>query len=190
MSACDACHHGKLTAKPFVRRTEKCTKLLEIVHSDLCEPSKMRSEGGNQYFVTFKDDFSGWCELYLLKSKDQVFETFKKYKSYAEKQTGAKIKALQSDNDHEYCNGQFDDYFRREGITRRPTVPYTPQLNGVAERLNRTIIDMARCLLIQSGLPTMYWGAAIHTANYTGLQIMGFYLLLENERSFPGQFLT
>ena len=97
-SACDVCHRGKLTAKPFVSRTKKCRKLLEIVHSALCEPSKIKSEGGNRYFVTFKDDFSGWCELYLLKSKDQVFGTFKKYKSYAEKQTGAKIKALQLDN--------------------------------------------------------------------------------------------
>ena len=50
-SACNVCHRGKLTAKPFVSRTEKRTKLLEIVHSDLCEPSKIRSEGGNQYFV-------------------------------------------------------------------------------------------------------------------------------------------
>lgn len=165
-TSCDVCHLGKMTAKPFSTREKKSTRILEIVHTDLCQPSKIRSEGGNRYFVSFIDDLSGWCMLYMLKGKDQVFETFKSYKSFVEKQTGAKIKALQSDNGREYCNGQFDAYLKQEGIKRRLTVPYTPQQNGVAERFNRTIVDMARCLLIQSGLPTMYWGEAINTANY------------------------
>ncbi|CAD6236968.1 GSCOCG00012493001-RA-CDS [Cotesia congregata] len=163
---CDVCHRGKLTVKPFYPRAEKSQRMLEIVHTDLCQPSGTKSEGGNRYFVTFIDDYSSWCELYLLKSKDGVFEAFKTYKNYVEKQTGLKIKALQSDNGREYCNKQFDEYLRHEGIKKRLTVPYTPQQNGVAERMNRTIVDMARCLLIQAGFPTMYWGAAITTANY------------------------
>lgn len=72
------------------------------------------------------------------------------------------MEKLQSDNGREYCNKQFNEYLKREGIQRR----LTPQQNGVAECINRTIVDMARCLLIQSGLPTMYWGEAINTANY------------------------
>ncbi len=136
------------------------------MHLDLCQPSNTKSEGGNRYFVTFIDGYSGWCELYLLKSKDLVFQAFKEYKNFAERQTGKKIKKLQSDNGREYCNKPFDDYLKQEGIQRRLTTPYTPQQNGVAERMNRTIVEMARCLLIQSKLPTMYWGEAILTANY------------------------
>lgn len=163
---CDVCQRGKLTTKPFTARTERSSKPLEIVHTDLCQPSRVKSEGGNRYFVTFTDDYSGWCVIHFLKSKDTVFEAFKMYKSFAEKQTGMKIKSLQSDNGREYSNKHFDEYLQREGIQRRLTVPYTPQQNGVAERMNRTIVDMTRCLLIQSGLPEMYWAEAVNTANY------------------------
>lgn len=147
-TSCDVCHRGKLTAKPFYPRAEKSQQLLEIVHTNLCQPSRTKSDGGNQYFVTFIDDYSGWCELYLLKSKDGVFEAFKTYKNYVEKQKGLKIKTLQSDNGREYCNKLFDEYLRHEGIKRRLSASYTPQQNGVAECMNRTIVDMARCLLI------------------------------------------
>jgi len=114
-----------LTTKPFTARTERSSKPLEIVHTDLCQPSRVKSEGGNRYFVTFTDDYSGWSVIHFLKSKDAAFEAFKTYKSFAEKQTGMKIKSLQSDNGREYCNKQFDEYLQREGIQRWLTVPYT-----------------------------------------------------------------
>lgn len=127
---CDVCSRGKMTAKPFTPRTERSTKLLEIVHSDLCQPSSSRPEGGNRYFITFIDDYSGWCEIYFLKSKDQAFEAFREYKSKVEKQTGMKIVSLQSDNGREYKNSRFDAFLKQEGIQRRFTTPYIPQQNA------------------------------------------------------------
>lgn len=84
----------------------------------------------------------------------------------AEKQTGRKIKAVQSDNGTEYCNSEMDKLFKEHGIRRRLTVPHTPEQNGVAERKNRTLVEAARCLLIQSELPRSFWAEAISTANY------------------------
>lgn len=75
-------------------RMGKSTKLLEIVHTDVYQPSNPKSKGGNRYLATFIDDYSGWCGLYLLKSKDQIFQVFVEYKSFAECQTGRKIKKL------------------------------------------------------------------------------------------------
>ena len=74
---CVVCCRGKQISKPFASRTERSNNILKIVHTDLCQPSKNKSEGGNKYFITFIDDYSGWREIYLLKIKDQAFEAFK-----------------------------------------------------------------------------------------------------------------
>ena len=75
---------------------------------------------------------------------------------------------MQSDNGKEYRNNEFNKFLKDSGIGRRLTVTHTPERNGVAERKNRTLIDMARGLLIQSGLPPSFWGEAINTDNYEG----------------------
>lgn len=111
---------------------------------------------GATYFVTFIDDSSRWCEVYFLKHKSDVLEAFKQYKAFVERQTGMSIKALQSDNGREYRNTEIDSLLTKCGIERRWTVARTPQQNGVAERMNRTLLDMARCLMLQSGLPLTF----------------------------------
>ena len=73
---------------------------------------------------------------------------------------------MQSDNGKEYRNNVLDKFLKDSGIRRRLTVTHTPEQNGVAERKNQKLVEMARCLLIQSGLPPSFWGEAINTANY------------------------
>lgn len=94
-------------------------------------------------------------------------EAFKEYKAYAEKHTGAKIKKLRTDNGTEYLSWEFTNFLKEEGITRQLTVEYTPQQNGVAERSNRTLVEMARCMLTQTGTPLTLWAEAINAAAYT-----------------------
>ena len=69
-----------------------------------------------------------------------------------ENQTGKKIKVLRLDNGGEYKSDPFLRVCKEEGIVRHFTVPGTPQQNGVAERLNRTLLEKVRCMLAQSGL--------------------------------------
>lgn len=102
----------------------------------------------------------------FLKKKSQVLEEFKKFKSLVENQKGRKIKCIQSDNGKEYCNREFDTYLESCGITRRLTVPHTPEHNGIAERKNRTLVETARCMLIQAKLPASFWAEAIFAANH------------------------
>lgn len=163
---CDVCIKGKLSTLPFSERTTKSKRPLEIIHSDICGPMRTESNGRGKYFVTFIDDYSRWCEVYILKNKSDVFQAFRNYKSHVEKQTGHQIKALQSDNGKEYCSNIFTEYLRSHGIKRRLSAPYTPQQNGVSERKNRTLVEMARCMIIQSGLPPSFWAEAICCANY------------------------
>lgn len=151
---CEICARGKMTKMSLPKRSERRSEILEIIHSDMCGPMRTESAGKSKYFVTFIDDSSKWCEVRSLKRKSDVLQAFKEFKALVENQTGRWIKCLQSDNGTEYRNESFDQFLKEHGIKRRLTVPYTPKQNGVAERKNRTPLDMARCLLIQSSLPT------------------------------------
>ena len=153
-----------MTALPFPSGDPPCTEVLNIVHTDVVGPLRVQSANGARFFVTFIDDSSRWCEVYFLKQKSGVCDAFKHYKGFAERQTGKSIKAVQSDNGREYLNDEMNSLLASLGIKRRLTVTRTPQQNGVAERMNRTLLDMSRCLMLQSGLSPMFWADAVATA--------------------------
>ncbi|KAL4296424.1 hypothetical protein GQ457_12G004830 [Hibiscus cannabinus] len=160
---CAHCLAGKqrrvsFRSHPPHRRSE----LLELVHSDVCGPLKVRSHGGALYFVTFIDDCSRKLWVYTLKTKDQVFETFKQFQASVERETGKKLKCIRIDNGGEY-KGPFHEYCLRQGIRHQRTPPKTPQLNGLAERMNRTLFERVRCLLSDAKLPRSFWAEALNT---------------------------
>ena len=158
----------KLMRFPFPKTSENRTQdLLEILYTDVCGPMRCPSVGGKKYFVTFIDDKSRWCEVYFVKIKYEILHIFEQYKQMVETSTERKIKILQSDNGTEYCNNQFDEFLVNHGIRRRLTTTCTPQQNGVAERKNRTLVEMARCMMRQAGAPPSFWAEAILNANYT-----------------------
>lgn len=161
---CEVCIQGKMTRKPFPTGRSPRNTLLEVVHSDVVGPIRIRSMNQEKYFITFVDDASRWCEVYLLGQKSGALTAFKMYKNRIENLAGNRIKSLQTDNGLEYCNAEFNKYLQDCGIERRLTVPHTPQQNGVAERINRTLLDMARCLMLDAGLPQMFWACAITAA--------------------------
>ena len=103
---------------------------------------------------------------YVLKRKDQVFEKFLEWKALVEKSTGRKLKVLRTDNGGEYKSTEFMNYMKREGVRHEFTVPKTPEQNGVAERMNRTLVETARSMLADSKLPHKFWAEALSTAVY------------------------
>lgn len=112
------------------------------------------------------DDYSRKLWIYFLKTKNEAFNKFVEWKTLIENQTGNKIKRLRTDNGLEFCNQEFDNYCAKSGISRHRTCTYTPQQNGVAERMNRTIMDKVRCMLAESGMPNVFWAEAASTACY------------------------
>lgn len=92
-----------------------------------------------------------------MKPKDEAFSKFKEWKTLVEHQTDQKIKKLRTNNGLEFCNAQFTSFSAQNGISRHRTCFDTPQQNGVAERMNRTILNKVRCLLAKSGLPKSFW---------------------------------
>ena len=83
-----------------------------------------------------------------------------------EKSSEKFLKALRSDNGGEYISTEFEDYLRREGIAHQSTVRKTPEQNGVAERMNRTLLDKVRSMLHHSKLPLRFWAEALATATH------------------------
>ena len=160
---CEHCLAGKQTRVSFKHHhSSRKNDLLELVHSDVCGPLKVRSIGGALYFVTFIDDYSRKLWVRLLKTKDQVFNAFREFHVYVERETGKKLKCIRSDNGGEYC-GSFDAYCKMHGIKHQKTPPKTPQLNGLAERMNRTLMERVRSLLSDAKLPKSFWGEALNT---------------------------
>ena len=116
--------------------------------------------------LNFIDDYSRKVWVYFLKHKNDVYLTFKQWKVLIEKQTGKQIKRLRTDNGMKFCEREFDEFCKNEGIVRHHTVRMTPQQNGVAERMNRTLLERARCMISNAGLAKDFWVEAISMACY------------------------
>lgn len=104
--------------------------------------------------------------MFVLKHKHETFTKFKNWKTIVETQTGRKVKKLRTDNGLEFCNQDFDQLCKVQGMGRHLTVPGTPQQNGLVERMNRTLLDKIRCMLHKSGLPKKFWAEALATATF------------------------
>jgi len=126
MKSCEICIQGKQSKKPFTKSDSKSSDLLELVHSDVCGPMRVKSHGSSRYFVTFIDDKTRWCEIYFLKQKSEVIEKFKEYMHLVENQTGRKIKTLRTDNGKEYVKTEFSTFLKEKGIKHELTNDYTP----------------------------------------------------------------
>lgn len=166
MDFCEHCVYGKAHRVQFRSSKHRSRGILDYVHTDVWGPASVTSKGGSRYFVTFVDDYSRYAWIYFLKHKNEVFNTFKKWKAMVENRTGKKLKTLRSDNGTEYTEGVFKQFCDQEGIVRHWTVRKTPQQNGVAERLNRTLRERAMCMRSDAGLGREWWAEAVATANY------------------------
>ncbi|MCO5609606.1 hypothetical protein L7F22_063836 [Adiantum nelumboides] len=162
---CEGCILGKMHRFAFSQDgSVRATQKLQLVHSDVCGPMRMPSVGNSLYFVTFIDDFFRFCWVYPLKAKLDVFAIFQHYVSMVENETCCKVQTLRINRGGEYMSGAFKDFLGKKGIKHQCTMPYTPQQNGVAERKNRSLMEMARCMLKAKSLPHKLWMEAVACA--------------------------
>ncbi|WJX60656.1 hypothetical protein P8452_45840 [Trifolium repens] len=167
VETCTTCLLGKQPRDSFKNHLPmRSNEVLNVVHSDICGPIDVLSTGGNKYFLTFVDEFSRMTWLYHIKVKSEAFDVFKKFKALVEKQSGKSIKVLRTDDGGEYTSTEFENYCKEKGIIHEVTAPYTPQHNGLAERRNRSILNVARSMVKQKQLPRRFWGEAVSTAVY------------------------
>jgi len=129
---CEGCIFGKMHRSPFTRGHVKATSIGDRIHTDVCGPIQVITPGKNRYFVTFKDDLSGWCSTILLKKKSEVENAIQQFVAHVKNQKGKEVKIIRSDNGGEYLSNELKLWLLEHGIHHERSTPYTPQQNGVA----------------------------------------------------------
>ena len=171
---CIDCIKGKHTRAKKKGATRK-DEALELIHTDICGPFTPTTMGGYRYFITFIDDFSRFGFIYLIQEKSESLDAFKVFKAEVELKREKKIKSVRSDQGGEFYGrydetgrnpGPFARFLQECGIDAQYTMPGSPEQNGVAERRNRTLMDMVRSMISNSTLPDFLWGDALKTAVY------------------------
>lgn len=163
---CGTCMKAKQTRAPFKGNGMQTKRVLELVHSDVCGPVEIPTWDDKRYILTMLDDYTHFTVIYLLKNKYEVADTIKEYVKFAETRWNLKLAKLRCDNGGEYMNENLRSWCKKNGTEMDFTIPYSPQLNGKAERLNCTLLEKTRALLEESGLSKEMWGEAAYTATY------------------------
>jgi transposase InsO family protein len=163
---CEHCAFGKHKWVKFNTVVHTTKGILDYVHTDLWGSSRKHSLGGCRYMLTIIDDYFRRVFPYFLKHKSDAFDAFKAWKVMIEKQTKKKVKILNTDNGMKFCSNELKLFCKKEGIVRHHIIPHTPQRNGVVERMNKTIISKACCMMSNTSMGRQFWAEAVFTACY------------------------
>jgi hypothetical protein len=161
---CVACMEVKQYVKLFPKITNRNMQTGDLTHIDLWEKYAIRSINGYQYYIMLVDNTQQYISVEFSKEKNQVSQAVMNYLTYL-KVRGHKPKAIQIDRGKEFVNDKLERWCKEQGIELRLTAPYSPPQNGVAERMNRMLGELARAMLDDQDLPEFLWEYAIsHTA--------------------------
>jgi len=165
-AACEPCIAAKQHRASYKPSETTSKRPLELLHMDLCGPMPEKSAGGSKYIATILDDYSKLSVVRPIAYKSDTAIEVMYAIEMLERQSGYQVANVRTDNGTEYVNKELAHYFAEKGITHQTTVPYTPEQNGAAERLNRTLLEKVRAMLDDSNLPMELWAEAAVTANY------------------------
>ena len=161
---CHDCEIAKLTQQPYqLAQHLPSTEKLGLVHTDICGPVPTSMEG-YRYFATLTDDATRFKWILPLKTKGEVITKIIEWLPYAERQSGAKMKAIRSDHGMEFKSSTLENFLKERGIEHQFSIVYHPPQNGVAERTNRTLVERTRAMLLTARMPTKYWKHAMEYA--------------------------
>ncbi|GJS93500.1 putative ribonuclease H-like domain-containing protein [Tanacetum coccineum] len=185
---CVACCKGKQHKATYKAITvvSSISKPLHLLHMDLFGPTSIRSIDHKYYCLMITDDYSRFCWVFFLETKDDTYPILKDFMSLVENQLNKKVKAIRCDNSTKFKNEKLIELCGGKGIKRDYSNARTPQQNRVAERKNRTLIEAARTMLADSKLPTMFWTEAVSTACY----VLNRFLVTNPHNKTPYALLT
>lgn len=135
---------------------------LQLIHTDVCCPIEIKTWGGNRWLVTFLDDYTHYAEISLLKFKSDIQDALVEFVKRTEAHWNLKVSKIRYDNGREYVNDRMTNWAKKNGIVFDCTIPYSPQQNGKAEGLNRTLMEKNRALLFDSNLGNELGRSIIH----------------------------
>ena len=161
---CETCVMSKQTLTRSREPRLRTKNRLDLVHTDVVGPIEPMAKDGFRFGITFTDDYSGLIFVYFLKHKNQAVKALEQF--LADTAPYGKTKCIRSDNGTEYTCKEFQDVLRKNLIKHETSAPYSPHQNGTAERGMRTLFEIARCLLQESGLPKNLWTYAVMASAY------------------------
>lgn len=159
---CSSCIVGKHSANPSPSSADRALYPFEVIHSDI-QFFDVVGLGGFKYALSFIDEFSGYQWQIPLKDKtaQAILSEFRKIDSFIEVQFKRRIRVLHSDNGGEYANNSMDSYLKSRGIAHHTIAPHRHEMNGLAERANRSSADCVRAMLDDSKKPKNLWPLAL-----------------------------
>ncbi|CAI7818958.1 unnamed protein product [Closterium sp. NIES-54] len=161
---CPTCMQAKFTRYPFSSSEATAKAPLDEVVMDVVGPMKLGAARA-EYFLTIVDVYTRMTWVYVLSKKSDVAETVKTdWLPMVERQQDRLVKAIRTDRGGEFLSKEFGLWLKKNGIRHSLTMPYSPATNGIAERANRTVMETARGLLIEAGLPDYFWPDAVRSA--------------------------
>jgi transposase InsO family protein len=161
---CKTCQASKqVGAQHHAKNIMTTTRPLKMLHMNLFGSIAYISIDSNKYGLVIIDDYFHFTWMFFLQDKSKTQEVLKKFFKRVQNKFDAKVKRIRSDNDIEFKNTQVKDYLDEEGIKNEFLAPYTPQQNGVAERKNRTLIEMARTMIDEYKTSDRFWAEAVNT---------------------------
>ena len=165
---CIGCAKGKMPKLPSKRVKHRSKIPGERLAVDLCGPMQEESLGGCLYFLLVKDEATCYRNIYFVESKraDEIIKWIKTHVNRVETQTGNKVKVIRSDNGKEFLNESMDDFMGEKGILHERTAAHSPQMNGLVERDNRTVVERVKCMSYTADLPLNLWAELANTAVY------------------------
>ncbi|WVZ97529.1 hypothetical protein U9M48_043055 [Paspalum notatum var. saurae] len=166
--ACHPCRHGKMVAASHTRYD-----LLsgELLHMDTVGPARVASVSGKWYVLVVVDDFSRFSWVFFMQFKDEAFGFVRDLVLRLRNESHKAIRAIRSDNGREFRNSRFKNFCRDLGLEHQFSSPYTPPQNGIVERKNHTLVEMARTMLDEHRTPRRFWAEAVNMPCYIANRI-------------------
>ena len=155
---CEICQLAKHQRSVFKTKPYKSTRPFVMIHSDIWGPSRSHNLYSKRWFISFIDDHTRVCWLYLLKDKSDAEQTFINFHNMVKTQYSTNIQILHTDNGREYFNQILGEYLNTNGIFHQSSCTNTPQQNGIAERKNKHLLEVARSILFTTNTPKKFWG--------------------------------
>ncbi|XP_057523858.1 uncharacterized protein LOC130803672 [Amaranthus tricolor] len=153
---CETCVLAKSCRHSYLPSVSRTGTPFSLIHSDVWGPAPVFATSTDSYYVLFVDDCTRMSWVYFLKHKSEVFSVFVTFYNMLHTQFQATPKIIRSDNGGEFVNSSMKHFFSDRGMIHQTSCPYTPQQNGVAERKNRTLLDITRAILLESNTPASF----------------------------------
>ena len=168
MEMCEGCELSRPRPHPHrpVDLSHRSTRPLELVHANLGGPIRVQSWGGSKYMFVLVDDFGKKSWVMLLKNKAEAGDRLKEWKALVKNEKGLNLGRLRTDNGGESKSVALRNWLKEKGVNQEFTPPRTPQANGVAERMNRTLQEMARSMMQDTRLGGGSWEEVFLNASY------------------------